>query len=81
MQYDPTNASPPLGRRAFLLQVSVNDFQVFAAIAEALETVARLTSRYSIFATVYLPSAQSKLCETLVLLYSDCLRYLGDIAK
>lgn len=88
VQYDPTHASLPWAGVRFLLQVSINDLQVFAAIAEALETVARLTSRYSILETVYLPpvgqeltTAQSKLCEALVLLYSGCLRYLGGIAK
>lgn len=88
VQYEPTHASLPWAGVRFLLQVSINDIQTFAAIAEALETVARLISRYSIFKTMYLPlvgqeltTAQSKLCEALVLLYSDCLRYLGEIAK
>lgn len=88
VQHEPTHASLPWAGVRFLLQVSINDIQTFAAIAEALETVARLISRYSIFETMYLPpvgqeltTAQSKLCEALVLLYSDCLRYLGEIAK
>lgn len=66
----------------------MNDLQTFAFAAEGLETVARLTSRYSVFEVIYLPpvgeklaAAQGKLCEALVLLYSDCLRFLADIGK
>ena len=87
-QFDPTHVSLPWTGVRFLLQVSINDIQTFASVAEGLETLARLTSRYAIFESVYLPPlgqelapAQSKLCDALVLLYCDCLKFLVDIGK
>lgn len=87
VQYDPTHASLPWAGVRFLLQVSISDLQTFTAVAEGLETISRLTARYAIFETVYLPppwqsptSAQSKLCEALVV-YSACLKYLADVGK
>lgn len=87
-QYDTSHASLPWAGVRFLLQVSMNDLQTFASVAEGLETLARLTSRYTVFEAAYLPAVgenltptQSKLCEALVLLYSDCLIFLADIGK
>lgn len=86
VQYDPTHAALPWAGVRFLLEVTTNDLQTFAAVAEGLEALARLISRYSIFETAYLPSigeevtgAQSKLGDALTTLYSDSLRYLADI--
>lgn len=88
MQYDPSYAALPWAAIRFLLQASVNDIETFTTMAEHLETVARLTARYSIFEAVYLSaetgklsSAQDKLSDALVLLYAECLRHLVDIKK
>jgi hypothetical protein len=87
-QYDPTYSALPWASMRFLLNVSTNDLQAFANLGEGLETVARLTSRFSVFEAAYLPAvgheltpAQSKLCEALVSLYSQCLGYLATIGK
>ncbi|KAJ5680260.1 hypothetical protein N7536_011399 [Penicillium majusculum] len=88
VQYDPTHASLPWAGVRVLLQASINDLQTFTSVAEGLETLARITTRYSILETIYLPStgqllssAQSKLCDALVALYSESLKYLDDIGK
>lgn len=88
VQYDPTHASLPWAGVRALLQASINDLQTFTSVAEGLETLARITTRYSILENIYLPSAgqplssaQSKLCDALVALYSESLKYLDDIGK
>ncbi|KAF4769228.1 hypothetical protein HAV15_008430 [Penicillium sp. str.  len=88
VQYDPTHASLPWAGVRVLLQASINDLQTFTSVAEGLETLARITTRYSILENIYLPStrqplssAQSKLCDALVALYSESLKYLDDIGK
>ncbi|KAJ5593129.1 hypothetical protein N7537_010033 [Penicillium hordei] len=88
VQYDPTHASLPWAGVRVLLQASINDLQTFISVAQGLETLARITTRYSILENIYLPStgqalssAQSKLCDALVALYSESLKYLDDIGK
>lgn len=88
MQYDPHHAALPWAGIRFLLQASVNDIETFTIMAERLETVSRLTARYSIFEAVYLSPdrgmlspAQVKLLDALTGLYTECLRHLIDIGK
>ncbi|KAJ5837197.1 hypothetical protein N7447_003223 [Penicillium robsamsonii] len=88
VQYDPSHASLPWAGVRVLLQASINDLQTFTSVAEGLETLALITTRYSILENIYLPStgqalssAQSKLCDALVALYSESLKYLDDIGK
>ena len=87
-QYDPTHAALPWAAVRFLLQITLNDAQTFGAIAEGVETVSRLISRYAIFEAAYLhgsghtPSAtQQKLSEALIVLYSAILTYLARAGR
>ena len=48
-QYDPTHAALPWAAVRFLLQIALDDAQIFGAIAEDVETVSRLISKYAIF--------------------------------
>ena len=54
VQYDPSHAALPWAAVRFLLQITLNDAQTFGAIAEGVETVSRLISRYAIFEVAYL---------------------------
>ena len=88
VQYDPTHVALPWAGVRFLLQITVNDAQTFGAIAEGVETVSRLISRYAIFEATYLrpsshaPSvAQKKLSEQLISLYSAILTYLAKAGR
>ena len=88
IQYDPTHAALPWAAVKFLLQITLNDAQTFGGIAEGLETVSRLISRYAIFEAAYLqpsshtPSkAQEKLSDALVSLYSAILTWLAKAGR
>lgn len=61
VQYDPTHTALPWAAVRFLLQITLNDAQTFGGIAEGVETVSRLISRYAIFeAACYLqPSSHT----------------------
>jgi hypothetical protein len=62
------------------LQVTVNDSQTFGAMAEGIELVSNLITRYTIAEHLYLrrPSAvQNQLVQAIVKLYSTVLTYLS----
>ena len=87
-QYNPAHAALPWAAVRFLLQITLNDAQTFGAIAEGVETVSRLISRYAIFEAAYLHSsgrtpsaAQRKLSEALIVLYSAILTYLAKAGR
>ena len=87
-QYDPTHAALPWAAVRFLLQITLNDAQIFGAIAEGVETVSRLISKYIIFEAAclhpsgYTPCAtQQKLSEALIVLYSATLIYLAKAGR
>ena len=88
VQYDPSHAALPWAAVRFLLQITLNDAQTFGAIAEGVETVSRLISRYAIFEVAYLqPSnhtpfqAQKMLSEALISLYSAMLTWLAQAGR
>lgn len=87
-QHDPTHAALPWAAVRFLLQITLNDAQIFGAIAEGVETVSRLISQYIIFEAAclhpsgYTPCAtQQKLSEALIVLYSAILTYLAKAGR
>ena len=88
VQYDQSHAALPWAAVRFLLQITLNDAQTFGAIAEGVETVSRLISRYAIFEVAYLqpsnhtPSkAQKMLSEAMVSLYSAVLTWLARAGR
>ena len=87
-QYDPTHAALPWAAVRFLLQITLNDAQIFGAIAEGVEIVSRLISKYIIFEAAclhpggYTPCAtQQKLSKALIVLYSAILTYLAKAGR
>ncbi|KAL8789942.1 MAG: hypothetical protein Q9195_006603 [Heterodermia aff. obscurata] len=84
MQFDPGHASLPWAGVRFLLQVAVNDTQIFGATIESLETISRLITRYAIFEQLYLQrvsAARGQLLEALALLYAEILTVLANATK
>ncbi|KAJ0418747.1 ankyrin repeat-containing domain protein [Aspergillus carlsbadensis] len=88
VQYNPENASLPWAGLLLLLKLSANDLETFAPVAEGLETVSRLTVKYAIFESVYLPgigeeltAAQIKLCDSLIVLYRELLTHLVNTGR
>ena len=88
VQYDTTHAALPWAAVRFLLQMTLSDVQIFGAMAEGVETVSRLISRFAIFEAAYLHGsghtlslAQQKLSEALIVLYSTVLTYLAKAGR
>ena len=88
VQYDTTHAALPWAAVRFLLQITLSDAQIFGAMAEGVETVSRLISRYAMFEAAYLHRsghtlslAQQKLSEALIVLYSIILTYLAKAGR
>ncbi|KAK1756491.1 ankyrin repeat-containing domain protein [Echria macrotheca] len=82
VQCDASNASLPWMAVRFLLQVAVNDVQVFGSMLNDLEVVSRLIARYRQFETVYLEGrAQTdatSLKDALTAMYAEVLTLLGN---
>ncbi|KAL8934772.1 MAG: hypothetical protein Q9216_005740 [Gyalolechia sp. 2 TL-2023] len=80
VQYDPAHASLPWAAIRFLLQLSVNDVQIFSAVADGLETVSGYITRCTLYEHLYLSkpsSARAELELTLLRLYTAILTYLA----
>ena len=80
MQYDPTHASLPWAGIRLLLQVVVNDIQTFGAMAEGVEFVSNLITRYGIIEQLYLQrlsATKDQLSEAIIKLYAAVLKYLS----
>ena len=87
VQYDTSGASLPWAAVRFLLTVATNDVQIFGAVAEGVETTARLIARCALYEAVYLGnasenvgSATTMLEDELILMYSSILKYLARAA-
>jgi hypothetical protein len=79
VQYDPTHASLPWAAIRGLLQITVNDSQTFGAMAQGVEFVSNLITRYAIIEHLYLqrPSAAGhQLIQAIIKLYAAVLKYL-----
>lgn len=80
VQYDPAHACLPWAGIRLLLQVAVNDTQTFGAMAEGVEFVSNLITRYTIVEQLYLqnPStAKDQLIKAITKLYAAVLKYLS----
>ncbi|KAL8726835.1 MAG: hypothetical protein Q9166_006451 [cf. Caloplaca sp. 2 TL-2023] len=80
VQYDPTHASLPWAGVRFFLQLSVNDVEIFTAMAEGLETVSSHITRGQLYEQLYQArpsSAKSEMESSLLRLYTAILEYLA----
>ncbi len=84
LQYDPSHASLPWAAVRFLLQLSVNDMQIFGAMAEGLETVTCEITRCHLYEQLYLSrssSARNDLESLLLRHYAGLLTYLATAMR
>lgn len=84
VQYDPVHAALPWAAVRFVLQIAVNDQQVFGAMAEGLELVSNLITRCAVWEDLYLmkqSAMQDQFIEALIKLYEAVLIYLGKAGK
>ncbi|KAL8790515.1 MAG: hypothetical protein Q9195_006346 [Heterodermia aff. obscurata] len=84
-QYDPAHLSLPWAAFRFLLQISVSEVQVFGAMADNLEIIARIVTRYQKFERLYLQGTKSDLEllleKSLVRLYVEILTHLARAVR
>ncbi|KAF3802552.1 hypothetical protein GCG54_00003357 [Colletotrichum gloeosporioides] len=84
VQYDPTHAALPWAAVRFLLQIAVNDVEMFRALTENLEFISRIITRHTISETVYAlrkTSASEELRVSLKRLYALVLAFLAKAIK
>ncbi|KAL8861940.1 MAG: hypothetical protein Q9178_001810 [Gyalolechia marmorata] len=84
MQYDPVHAAPAWSAFRFVLQMSINDNQVFVESVQNLETISHLIARYGILEQLYLQrnsAARDKLQEIMIFLYAEILTFLAKASK
>lgn len=84
VQYDPSHASLPWAAVRFFLQLSVNDVQMFGAMAEGLETVTGEITRCHLYEQLYLSrssSARVDLESLLLRHYAGILTYLATVKR
>ncbi|KAL1851056.1 hypothetical protein Daus18300_012665 [Diaporthe australafricana] len=85
VQYDPGHAALPWAAVRFLLKVAVSEIQIFAALVDDLEYIARMMVRYRAFEGLYLRGTQSetekKLEDALTCLYVEILTHLSIAVK
>lgn len=81
VQYDPSHASLPWAGVRFLLQLTINDAQIFCAMAENVETIARFVACYKAFENFFMPSKSAILADqikdSLIKLYAKTLTFLA----
>ncbi|KAF6813780.1 ankyrin repeat domain-containing protein [Colletotrichum plurivorum] len=81
IQYDPTHAALPWAAVRFLLQIAVSEVELFGALVNDLEYIARMMVRYHAFEAIYLRGSQSEMEKTLgdclVRLYAEVLTHLS----
>ncbi|GAB1316489.1 hypothetical protein MFIFM68171_06699 [Madurella fahalii] len=83
-QFDPSHAALPWGALKTLLQMAINDCQTFGLMADSLETVAGIITRYTELETRVLirtSSLTNQLSVALVKLYGAVLKFLAQAAK
>ncbi|KAL8798803.1 MAG: hypothetical protein Q9182_006375 [Xanthomendoza sp. 2 TL-2023] len=84
VQYDPSHASLPWAGIRFFLQLSVNDVQIFGAMAEGLEAVTSHIASCQLYEQLYMSrpsSAQTSLKSLLLRLYTAILMYLAKARR
>jgi hypothetical protein len=80
VQYDTAHAALPWAGIRLLLQVAVNDTETFGAMAEGVEFVSNLITRYTIVEQLYLQklsTAKDQLIKAITKLYAAVLKYLS----
>jgi hypothetical protein len=81
VQYDTAHAALPWAGVRLLLQVAVNDTETFGAMAEGVEFVSNLITRYMIVEQLYLQkfsTAKDQLIQAITKLYAAVLKYLSN---
>ncbi|KAI9658256.1 MAG: hypothetical protein M1821_002389 [Bathelium mastoideum] len=82
--YDPAHASLPWAVIRVILQITVNEAEIFGAMTEGLEQVSRTIAHYAIFEAVYceqLVKVNQPLLHALVRLYAAILVYLTQAGR
>ncbi|KAL8691858.1 MAG: hypothetical protein Q9218_003002 [Villophora microphyllina] len=80
VQYDPAHVSLPWAAVRFFLQLSINDVQIFGAMAEGLEMVSSHITRCHLYEQLYLSQTsivRPELERALLRLYTALLTYLA----
>lgn len=77
------HASMPWGVVKFILTAGMNDISLFTSVAEGVESISGLITRYSIVEKLYLSdhnksAAQDELYKAIVRLYAAMLTYLSN---
>ncbi|THZ22361.1 hypothetical protein D6C91_04053 [Aureobasidium pullulans] len=83
VQYDPGHAALPWAGVRLLLNIAVNDTTSFQDMAEGIELVSAMITRYAVVESLYLledSTLQNQLNDGITKLYVAILKYLG-IAK
>ncbi|THY64439.1 hypothetical protein D6C97_02689 [Aureobasidium pullulans] len=83
VQYDPGHAALPWAGVRLLLNIAVNDTTSFQDMAEGIELVSAMITRYAVVESLYLledSTLQNQLTDGITKLYVAILKYLG-IAK
>ncbi|THW35816.1 hypothetical protein D6D21_08999 [Aureobasidium pullulans] len=83
VQYDPGHAALPWAGVRLLLNIAVNDTTSFQDMAEGIELVSAMITRYAVVESLYLledSTLQNQLTDGITKLYVAILRYLS-IAK
>ncbi|KAH0397267.1 hypothetical protein KCU89_g8454, partial [Aureobasidium melanogenum] len=81
VQYDPGHAALPWAGVRFLLNIAVNDSMSFQAMAEGIELVSAMITRYAVVESLYLleeSSLKAQLTSGITKLYVSILRYLSS---
>ncbi|KAI9655980.1 MAG: hypothetical protein M1821_005041 [Bathelium mastoideum] len=84
VQYDPAHSALPWAGVRFILQVAVNDTDIFGSTLLGVETVSRLITRYAILEELYLQrpyNGRAELESLLVDLYKEVLIFLAKARK
>ncbi|KAJ8109292.1 hypothetical protein OPT61_g7566 [Boeremia exigua] len=86
VQFDTSAASLPWAAVRLILQVSINDVEIFGAVAEGVELISRTIARCALYEAVYLEQSsvlpESKdFQEELVQLYTAVLCYLSMLSS
>ncbi|MCJ1352386.1 MAG: hypothetical protein MMC33_002370, partial [Icmadophila ericetorum] len=85
VQYDTGYASVPWAAVRFILQLAINDSQIFGAMVEGIEHISNLITRYAIIEHLYLQStaamAKDQLSQSLVKVYAAILQYLSKAKR
>ncbi|MCJ1382729.1 hypothetical protein MMC17_005842, partial [Xylographa soralifera] len=85
VQYDTGYASVPWAAVRFILQLAVNDSQIFGAMVEGVEHISNLITRYAIIEHLHLQNtaamAKDQLSQSLVKVYTAILQYLSKAKR